>query len=226
MKQIAYDNPYWDIIKNRLGEVLQAVSVDILQSGMYDYSRSLWAQRKDFCSTYSWAIPDPATLDFLAEWLAPSAIEIGAGTGYFAWQMQQRGVAMAAYDIAPPHMSAENEYHSPRDTKETHLLGTLRDIYFPVEMGGPEVVEQYPERALFLCWPPYSSDMAAQCLQSYRGNRLIYIGEGSGGCNADDAFFETLEQEWHEVAFHSPIQWDAIHDYVQVFERGAEEHSE
>ena len=38
--------------------------------------------------------------------------------------------------------------------------------------------------------------MATLCLQQYRGKRLLYVGEGRGGVNAQPDFFDLLEAEW------------------------------
>ena len=48
--------------------------------------------------------------------------------------------------------------------------------------------------------------MAARCLEHYTGQRLIYIGEGDGGCTADDQFHQMLEEHWEEVENHRGIQ--------------------
>ena len=180
--------------------------------------------RKEYCHKYSCAIPDPATLHFVAEWLSPRAVEMGAGTGYWAWQLSQLGIDMLCFDEAPPDQVFTNHYHSPRSGREqftgdfSHLPAK---IYHPIAQGTPEVLSNYPDRTLFLCWPPDASDMAVESLQAYSGRRLVYIGECEGGCNGDDAFFERLEQDWHEVASYEIVQWNGLHDYVTVYEREA-----
>ena len=37
--------------------------------------------------------------------------------------------------------------------------------------------------------------MAADCLAVYAGDTLLYAGEGRGGVNADEAFFDRLAAE-------------------------------
>lgn len=34
-------------------------------------------------------------------------------------------------------------------------------------------------------------------LKYYRGNRFIYVGEGSGGCTGDGKFHDLLEDRWY-----------------------------
>jgi hypothetical protein len=243
-----YSNPYWDEIAGHIDDVTDGMNIaiglpprrkmyEMVQAGavldlisnpyksqpfdVQRYEQSLYHRRKELCAKYCWAIPDPATLDFLVEWCGSSVVEIGAGTGYFAWQLSQRGIEVHAYDIAPPQISTENWYHSPMNEEHSGFRGLTREVYFPVEVGSPETLTRHAESTLFLCWPPMG-DMATECLNVYRGKRVVVIGESSGGCTADDAFFTLLEENWHEVAEHRPIQWDGIHDYVQVFERGKE----
>ena len=56
-------------------------------------------------------------------------------------------------------------------------------------------LRDYPDRTLLLVYPP-PGPMARDCLRLYRGRALVYVGEGIGGCNGDDAFFRTLKKEW------------------------------
>ena len=176
--------------------------------------------RETLCGEYAWAIPDPPSLQFLVDCLAgKSVVEMGAGTGYWAWQLSQLGVDILAYDHAPPQLAGTNRYHSPRTEDERALTGELRSVWFDVQAGEPECIARHGDRVLLLCWPPYSDDMAVQSLKAYTGTHLIYIGESDGGCTADEAFFELLTAEWEEVATHRPVQWWGIHDWITVYER-------
>ena len=167
----------------------------------------------------SWAIPDPLSLQFVVAYTVgfDGLVEIGAGTGYWAWQLAQRGVGVAAFDEAPPDV-AENVYCQddklPADRR-------LRTTYHPVAEGNTYAAKDFPDRALFLCWPPYGTPLAAAALAFYTGNRLIYIGEGDGGCCADDDFFAALGKGWVEVAEHRPVQWSGLHDWITVYDRKA-----
>lgn len=179
--------------------------------------------RNDMCRKYAWSIPDPVSLAFVAEWLLPKALEIGAGTGYWASLLAQMGVDMLCYDIDPPQHCGQNWYHSPRNEEGTKLLGITREVFFNVHAGNHLMAAEHPDRTLFLCWPPYDSDMAYQALLAYQGKRLVYIGEGDGGCTADEQFFKLLAEQWHMVSCHMPVQWSGIHDEIEVYERGHDE---
>lgn len=204
------NNPYWQEVKDLL----------------VDASRSYIAmitQRLPFCQRYSWAVPDPETLQFVGPWLAPKAIEVGAGTGYWAWLLTQQGVEIAAYDTTPPHLFTTNEYHSPRDPLTGSFLHQLVETYVSVASGGPEVLAlpRYYGHTLFLCWPPNHNDMAIECLDCYSGDRLVYIGYPRGGCCATDAFFDRLDRDWRVVARHIPARWQSTSDEVVVYERAS-----
>lgn len=59
----------------------------------------------------------------------------------------------------------------------------------------------------------------AQTLSLYRGNVVAYVGEGDGGCTADDAFHEILDQLWEEIEDHEIPQWWGIHDRLRIYKR-------
>jgi hypothetical protein len=211
-------NPYWDIIRTFPGNDFDwrydhVWSPDWAAAFMDGINKPA---RTELCVEYTWVIPDPLTLEFVAKWLKPSAIEIGAGTGYLAWQLSQLGVDILAFDQKPPHLKTDNHWHSPRNKKDAFYA--TRPIFFDVQEGESDALIAHRDRVLFLCWPPMS-DMALNCLNSYTGHRLVYIGESCGGCTASDEFFDRLESDWEEVATHRPIQWYGIHDWVEVYER-------
>jgi|SRR5579859_160419 len=225
------ENPYWESVKELSGEKDWQGHWE--PKRLFFNREGVDEQRERLVRQYAWAIPDPATLQFVAEHAHGPVVEMGSGTGYWSWQLEQLGIHVTPYDIAPPD-KVFNRFHAPpcvsiqdpqvlREVRDELLAGKqphiLSKIWNVVYQGTPEVLARYPDRTLFLCWPPYGGSMATECLEHYKGDRLIYIGEGQGGCNADDNFFAALEKDWEEVASHRPIQWEAIHDWVTVYDR-------
>lgn len=215
------ENPYWDEVAPLF--TLPPMPYGTPLSGpawrrRMDAEMKQMRARDDFVRRYAWAVPDPASLDFVAQWLGEKAIEIGAGTGYWAWQLTQRGVDIIAVDSAPPDR-VDNGYVASRDEVSGKVIPRIKATYHEIVEGTYELLPSAPSRTLFLCWPPCADDMAYQCLLSFRGSRLVYIGEGNGGCNGDAAFFEELEKSWREVAAHRIVQWYGINDYITVYER-------
>lgn len=179
-----------------------------------DRSRDLtstWArgrdQRRHLNSVFSFAVPTPEVLDLIVGY--GPVVEIGAGTGYWARLLTERGCDILAFD----------------------LLGEAFDKWFPsgqygdVEKGGTEKAAEHADRTLLLVWPPYDEPMALDALTAYRdagGQRLIYVGEGCGGCTGDEAFHDALEGPgWTEVCSMAMPQWDGINDWFTVYERSA-----
>lgn len=160
--------------------------------------------REVFCKAYSWAVPTQATIAKIASY--SPLIEIGAGTGYWAMLLENTNADILAFDTHPPRPQNKNSYHKPW-------------TYTTVRRGGPKMLEAHPARSLFLCWPPYDSPMAANCLARYEGDVLIYIGEGEGGCNADNRFFSELGKHWLEVETLDIPQWPRLHDQGVVYRR-------
>ena len=204
VKKFVTINPFWDYIEPLIHS---EKGVDLYQAEC----------DKRFCAKYAFAIADPASIAFVAEHLHPRAIEIGAGSGYWAWQLSQCGIDIVAYDIAPVDQMWEKSYFSPVDKETRTRLGLLTQSWYPVRQGGPEMVKKHPDRTLFLCWPVRNTSMASQCLQYYQGQHLVYIGEYRTGTNGDDLFFDTLEQAWQEIARHEILQWSGAHDAIIVY---------
>jgi hypothetical protein len=163
--------------------------------------------RKELVRKYSWAIPNDEALKKIAN--CGPLIEIGAGTGYWASLLRHDfNVDILAFDKHPPHyLRRENKFH--RETSS----------WIEILEGGPEMVAKHSGRTLFLCWPPYSNPMAADCLKHYRGKRLVYVGEDDGGCTGDWEFHRIIESEFVRVDCVYIPQWFGIHDQMMIYKR-------
>lgn len=182
MQKMALDNPY----------------LDLYLETRRDNWDNAYRVRTNACKTFSWAIPNDEALAAIAA--HSPIVEIGAGSGYWASCLEDRGALVHAYDIEP----APNKW---------------ADIsYYPVLQGGPERAAQHPDCALFLCWPPYDEPMAAEALAAYTGDTVIYVGEDYG-CTADATFHEQLRNTWEKTRAVTIPQWDGIHDYLMIWER-------
>jgi hypothetical protein len=117
----------------------------------------------ELAQRYAYVFPDDRSLSALAE-LGP-IVEMGAGTGYWAYRLQNRGVDIIAFDQAPPDGARANRYHAP----------TL--MWCDVIARDHTVLTEHADRALFLCWPPLYSSLG-DCLAFYRGNTVALVGDG------------------------------------------------
>jgi hypothetical protein len=174
--------------------------------------RDKWTKR------WSWAVPTVEALEVLAD-LAP-LVEVGAGTGYWASLLRERGVDVQAFDTNPVY---DNEYRHRR-------------AYAPIARGDHRrALAMYPERTLLLCWAPYDMPMAAESLRLTRAERVVWVGE-IHGCNGDDETMALLGEEGYrdedDEDYQSPPsalfeherivdlpQWRGMHDSLHVYRR-------
>lgn len=201
-----YANPYWDAVSS-LVHVSERHSWDVgpFVGGEGHYLDL--AKRGDMVSEYAWTITDPATVAFVAEHAGPRVIDPLAGTGYWAWLLTQHGADVAASDLYPPDAGG-NKYHK---------RGAL---FAPVaRLDAVDVVAHHPDRTLFLAWPPYDEPLGARVLAAYQGARVVFIGEGEGGCTGGDDMWTALGTDWIQVVDHRPVQWYGLHDWVTVYDR-------
>jgi hypothetical protein len=202
-------NPYWEIIRQIPCDTFGGLWRKRPEPDAYffdvDSGYRMLVDRGRLCVTYSWSIPSPGDIAWITERLAGRGIvEPGAGGGYWAWQLSQAGADVIAYE--PEH---------PDDN--TFVTG---QPWFPVLRGDHGEVAHHPDRSLLLCWPSYDQPWAAWSLAAYKGDQLFYIGEGSGGCCADDTFFELLHAEWEEAGdCPAHVTFSGIHCYLTEYRR-------
>ena len=154
---------------------------------------------------FAWAIPDMRVITELAN-RHRAIVEIGAGTGYWAWLLKQAHVQVMAFDAYTP-TSGTNYYQ--------HVIE-----WTTVYQGDHTVLSRFaPNWSLLLCWPPYSEPMGTNCLKLFKGNKVIYVGEYDGGCTGDTEMHTMLERNWTLVRQSDIPQWSGIHDAVFEYER-------
>jgi len=176
-------------------------SLRTMDNSLYP-SDARYGEREHYCKSKAWAVPCSAAIARIVE-LGP-VVEMGAGTGYWAKMIASCGGDIVAFD------------EKPRGNDWCHAA-----IHFKVNEGSFEKLAHNRTRNLFLCWPPYDTSFAADCLKAYLGNTIIFVGEGRGGCTGDDEFFEMLDGKvWVESGETVRIpQWYGIHDYMFVYRR-------
>ncbi|MGA6223523.1 hypothetical protein ACPESV_24700 [Streptomyces umbrinus] len=166
----------------------------------------LGASRQHLATTFAWSIVSPGDVTWLTGQLdGRNVVEVGAGSGYWAWQLEQAGVDVAAYDPNPPGEDNKFCTSGPYTT-------VLRD--------DSTAVKHHQDRALLMVWPPYDGEHARHALSLYDGDFLIYAGESWGGCTADDGFYDLLDAEWDEVSVAPRhVTWWGIHCQLAAYAR-------
>jgi hypothetical protein len=165
-----------------------------------------WHARRKLVTRYSFAIPSPEALAVIAK--HGPIVQIGAGTGYWAHLLRRDyNVDILPFDRNPPSLGGN--------------FWPFRREFVPVLRGTERILSRHHDRTLLLCWPPMTT-MASNCLRRYRGQRVIVIGEGEGGCTADDEFFAMLAKDWTEAESVDIPRWDCINDHLTVWTRREE----
>ena len=201
-------NPYLEqLLDNRL--------INIDGGGYQDYKDCLRRSmaRGEFCKTFAWAIPNNQAIETIARY--SPIVEIGAGGGYWAMLLRDKGVDVICYDKNPPNVKL--------DASKSESWSQV--LWSEVLKGGSTQAGKYPDRALFLCWPPYRQNMADNALRHYLkagGKTIIYVGETKWGCCANEKFFSRLKKNFTLEEYVSIPVWDSIHDQLFVWTRKEE----
>lgn len=156
--------------------------------------------RELLIAQYGWSCPTEGAIRGIAEFAPAGLVDFGAGCGYWALLIATQGCDVIALD---------------------NWVTTSPGLkHYPVQTGSYERLPALRTRALMLCWPPRASPMALNALNSWGGDRLVYVGEPEPArSTADPAFLETLRLYWDCVRTLPVIQWfnrsDAVFLYVK-----------
>ncbi len=149
---------------------------------------------------FAWAVPTEEAIWAISKH-TPGVVEIGAGSGYWTWLMRQAGIIVEAFDVDPPPFT-----------------------WSEVRCGDERRVDDHPDKALFLCWPPWATGMAVDALAGYAGRQVVYVGEWMGG-NAEPHFFARLVACFECIESVEIPQWAQRDDRLMVFRRRGVPHS-
>lgn len=131
---------------------------------------------------YAYGVPTDAALDAIAAASPAGVVELGAGTGYWARLLHQRGVDIVAYDTAPPETG-------------TNRFVDAAPAWFPVAAGDQHVIDSHADRTLLLVWPTWNETWAGDAAAAFHaagGRTLVYVGEGPGGRTGDTTLHARL----------------------------------
>jgi hypothetical protein len=156
----------------------------------HEFKGQQWfGKRQHLVDEYSWAVPNDDVLAYLNNF--DYITEVGAGSGYWAKCIEEHNVythqncTVTATDSNPPD-----------DTYTT--------VY-------EESAQEVTDDVVLLVWPPVNSMMAASAL-SHEPNHVLYVGEGRGGCTANDLFFNLIEDEYGLVETIDTPSYAGVHD--------------
>jgi hypothetical protein len=200
-------NPFADEFREQRKRYNQALWLD--EDGRFDPASAPMSHEdreeaimnyimKELRRKYAYAVLTNEEIETIVSY-APKIVSLGAGTGYVEWLLSQAGAEVVAFDKEP--------------YKNAYCDG---DTYFPVSPIHMLDMNEFTNHSLLLCWPPYDTDMASIALSGYKGNMLVYIGEGVGMATGDDEFHQMLEDDW-SLIFHKDQDLNYMGIYSQIF---------
>ncbi|MGI8762995.1 MAG: hypothetical protein ACR2LO_03195 [Ilumatobacteraceae bacterium] len=145
------------------------------------------AGRHEAIRLFAFAVPDDAALAVIVRSAPTGVIELGAGTGYWAHLLAQRGVDVVAFDPTPAP-SAANPWFAGAEP------------WFPVRVGDADVIDHHARRCLLLVWPTRNETWPAAVIERFHacgGHTVFYVGEGPGGRTGDELFHRLIGEIDH-----------------------------
>ena len=174
----------------------------------YGFSMSEWGKRNDFTGNYGWSVPNEEAIESIKEFVENELVlEVGSGLGMWAKLFQSEGIRITPTDLS-------------LNLDKNHYVKKNKGFVDVEEIDGNEAIKKYGDHTvLMMSWPPYDDPFAYNVLKAFMGDKLIFVGEGHGGCTGDDDFFKLLWDEWDRTKDVDIPQWSGIHDGVTLYSR-------
>ncbi len=165
-----------------------------------------YKSREDFRTGVSWHVPTQSLIDLLIA--HTPLVSVGSGFAYTESIAKEQGADIIATDLTP---NSSNGW-----CREGNFFCDVEEI------DAVSAVKKYKDRNVFMAWPPYDTSMAYDvAVNMFPGSYLIYVGEGWGGCNGDDQFFQYLDDEFIEVEDLAIPRWFGLNDFCSVYQKKA-----
>lgn len=183
-------------------EQYESTYADIIKDNKMLESVLYFGRRRRFIGNFAWAVPDLDAISAIKTFANNDTIlEINAGLGLWARLLKNEEVKVIPTDIKP-------KKHTVNHCK-VHKMNHKQAI----EVHGIQC------NVLMTVWPNYKENYAAEALRAFKGDKLIYIGEGLSGCNADDEFHTILDKEWDKKVRIPIPRWWGLRDYLHIYTR-------
>lgn len=171
--------------------------------------RKVHQLRQRVVETYGFSVLTREVVNRLAPY--GPFLEVGAGTGYWSYELRRAGCISIATDIYEPGAAAVPDLRYPF----RRLQGFVDVIATPAQ----EAVREHAEKTLLMVWPEAGEEWSYDALTAYAGGRLIYVGVPERGRPQDDRFHDEIEQGWRlETRIRIP-RFPAYQDAVFVYSR-------
>ena len=151
-----------------------------------------------------------------ADWIKEKAgrgpvLEVGAGNGYLAKELNTRGMNVHPTDPQPPNGNPALTWRLPVDGIHVEPISGLK------------AVRKYTGSNLLWSWPNNydegGEDCQAKIIEAFRGDTLIYIGEPEEGCTGTPAFHKALGDKFTPEDEYRIPTFPNMHDRIEAYRR-------
>lgn len=201
-----------DIKEEIPDEMPKTTSEDWFSPGGFGDSAKEWHLREKYIEMGMFGFVSWRWVNPLAEWIGNrKCLEVMAGRGWLSYALQQKGIDVKATDNFSWHQGHLKKW------KETVTDVENIDAVEAVETYGADI------DFLLISWA-YMDDTAYRVIEKLHevnpDAKIIYIGEGYGGCTANNSFFDHIEEITHVKGFNKASEkfqsWWGIHDRLQL----------
>ena len=167
---------------------------------------------------FSPVCPSDATIRAVAD--CSPLVHPGARGGYWTRMLRDAGADVVALDAAPYGAKPTADGLEPPLVK-----------FADVDKGAFADVAAYPKRTLFLVWPRQCFGWAQEdrdvpddlaCLEAFRGDRLIFVGNRSGTSSATLPFHDKLNAAWTLQMGCGVPRWPGMDADLTIWTRNAQ----
>ena len=191
---------------------------------------------------YSWAVPSERALNICSQF--GPLIEIGAGKGYWAYELRSRGIDIVCADkytagddenwvddviSAGPELLGDATPAANGKTKtKGKTKGKTKTKGKGADLGGLA-----NGRNLFLCYPDEMEVVSTECFERFTGQYIVHVGElfitgtkaGGGtapwGRTTDSEFQVLLSEQFHCVIVAKLPGFPHTNDHISVWKRSS-----
>jgi hypothetical protein len=174
-------------------------------------------------SVYPEYIPTDEAVDTLSE-LQP-ILEVGAGSGYWAYVLENAGVDIVAtdpypVDVSREYLSGECETISRSGPRSVELEGGAPKLpWTEIKIADHTVIQECSGKTVMSCHPPADSDWNKEMLDLIdSGQQFVFVGGWYPSPDATPFFFDELK-EWELLDMFPVYDWRTMHAHGYVFQK-------
>jgi hypothetical protein len=187
---------------------------DRSQNGILDFRADkmfqAWEERHRLVDAGMYAFVSWKWVDPFVYWLGDfKVLEVMAGAGWLSYALREKGVDVIATD----NFSWGKKKPTWKRVTKVEKLNCIN----AVKKYGKDI------DVLIMSWP-YMDDFAFKTIRELHEINpkavVVYIGEGHGGCTANDNFFHHWDEIVDDVIFNEIKphfqRWDGLHDHIEL----------